>query len=123
MGKLAQANERVNGRSKALGARMVQDHSSATKALQAIAGKLDLSSSKEPDPKHQGDSKTLAQAKGSEFDRLFAGYMVRDHEQAITLFERPEKNGENAELRKYAAKQLPILREHLKLARALPSQR
>src|SRR4051794_20524366 len=48
MGKLAQANGSTDA-VKAFGARMVQDHTSATKELQAIAGKLDLSLSKEPD--------------------------------------------------------------------------
>jgi hypothetical protein len=40
----------------------------------------------------------------------------------VSLFERQAKSGANPELRPFA-KQLPIVQEHLKLARVLPGQR
>jgi putative membrane protein len=122
MGQLAQKN----GASEAVrqfGRRMMQDHTLANKELEAIARKLGISVTRDPDPKHEGDAKTLSSATGPEFDRLYAGYMVRDHEMTVSLFQRQAKNGDSADLRQFAAKQLPILHEHLKLARGLMDQR
>jgi putative membrane protein len=49
--------------------------------------------------------------------------MVRDHEKAIRLFESEAKHGQNRDLREFASKMIPTLREHLKIARELDSGR
>jgi putative membrane protein len=121
-GQLAQKN----GGSDAVrqfGARMVQDHGMANKELEAIAGKLGMTPPKEPDAKHQATSKMLSALNGAAFDKAYSAQMVKDHDMTIALFEKQSKGGENAELRQFAAKQLPILREHHKMAQSLPGNR
>ena len=118
MGQLALSTS-ANDAIAEFGKRMVKDHTAAAQELDTIARKLGLESAKEPEMKHQGDITTLAKATGGEFDRLFAGYMVRDHERAVRMFEDQAKNGQEPALRDFAAKHLPLLREHLKMARAL----
>ena len=44
--------------------------------------------------------------------------MVAGHEKAIQLFENEAKNGRDADVKAWAEKCLPTLREHLKLAQA-----
>jgi putative membrane protein len=44
---------------------------------------------------------------------------VSAHKDAVSLFERYAKGGENADLKAFAAKTLPHLREHLKMAQDL----
>jgi hypothetical protein len=41
---------------------------------------------------------------------------VDAHKDAVDLFERYAKSGDNKDLRSFAAKHLPHLREHLKMA-------
>jgi putative membrane protein len=121
-GELAQKN----GASEAVrqyGQRMVQDHGMANKELEAIAGKLGMTPPREPDAKHQADAKKLASLSGSDFDRQYGSHMVMDHEMTIALFEKQAKAGADASLRGFASKQLPILQEHLKMARTLPGAR
>jgi putative membrane protein len=120
-GELAQKN----GASDAVrqyGQRMVQDHGMANKELETIAGKLGVTPPKGPDAKHQADAGMMAKLKGAEFDRQYSAHMVKDHEMTVALFEKQAKGGENAELRAFAAKQLPILKEHLNMAKALPAR-
>jgi putative membrane protein len=47
---------------------------------------------------------------------------VDAHENAVSLFERYAKGGDNAELKAFAAKQLPHLQEHLRMAKDLRIQ-
>jgi putative membrane protein len=44
-------------------------------------------------------------------------HMLDDHKEAIALFEREAKHGQDPDLKRFAADTLPTLREHLKLAR------
>ena len=49
--------------------------------------------------------------------------MIDDHQTAVTLFHKQAKQGEAKELRGLAAKTLPTLEEHLKMARALKDKK
>ena len=44
---------------------------------------------------------------------------VSAHKDAVALFARYAKGGDNADLNAFAAKTLPLLREHLKMAQDL----
>jgi putative membrane protein len=44
---------------------------------------------------------------------------VSAHKDAVSLFERYAKGGDNADLKAFAAKTLPRLKEHLKMAEDL----
>jgi putative membrane protein len=118
-GELAQKNGGTDA-VRQYGRRMMQDHGMASKELEAIAGKLGMTPPKQPDAKHQADSQMLAKLTGAEFDRQYAAHMLKDHEMTIALFEKESRGGESPELKQFATKTLPILQEHLKLARTLP---
>jgi len=45
--------------------------------------------------------------------------MVKDHEEAVSLFDEEAKTGKDPELKAFAAKTLPTLKDHLKMAKAL----
>jgi putative membrane protein len=57
------------------------------------------------------------------FDQEYAQHMVNDHQTAVTLFQKQAKDGDVKELRDLAAKTLPTLEEHLKMARALKDKK
>lgn len=59
---------------------------------------------------------------GSEFDRAFAVKMVKGHEKAIRQYEMAAAHLTDEDLKNYAQKTLPTLREHLKMAQELETK-
>ena len=118
LGKLAQQNG-ANKVVKDFGQRMVADHGTANEELAGIATKLGITP---PSAKHKADMKKLSKLKAADFDREYAEHMVKDHEKAVTLFEKEARNGEAPELKAFASKTLPVLQEHLKMAKAMQSR-
>jgi putative membrane protein len=56
---------------------------------------------------------------GQNFDQAYADAMVKDHADAIQLFENASENVTNEDLKKFATKNLPTLHRHYDLAQAL----
>jgi putative membrane protein len=54
-----------------------------------------------------------------EFDRAFIQEMVQDHRKAVDKFDQASKNLNDPELKAFAAKHLPTLRDHLSEAQKL----
>ena len=54
---------------------------------------------------------------GDAFDRAYASHMVADHAKAVASFQHASKTAANADLKAWAAKTLPTLEEHHKMAR------
>jgi putative membrane protein len=120
MGKLGQEKGQADP-VRQFGARMVQDHSKANEELMKILGGMGVQLPA-PLPKEQEHRKhhdQLAAQQGPAFDKAFMKHMVDDHAKTVASFENQAKNGKNAELKAYAAKQLPTLRDHLASARSI----
>jgi putative membrane protein len=122
LGKLAQ-EKASSADVKQFAQRMVDDHSKANSELESIASKLGATPPKQVDKKHQDDMKKFQGLTGDKFDREYAQHMVKDHEQAVSLFEKESKKGDSDELKQFASKILPTLQEHLKMARGLTQQK
>jgi putative membrane protein len=57
-----------------------------------------------------------------DFDQAYANQAVRDHVQAIQLFENASTSLTDKDLQKFAEKTLPTLREHLRMAQDLQNK-
>ena len=57
--------------------------------------------------------------KGAEFSSRYESDQLSGHKDAVSLFERYIKGGDNPKLKDWADKTLPALRHHLELAAAL----
>ncbi|PYO48534.1 MAG: hypothetical protein DMD84_20850, partial [Candidatus Rokuibacteriota bacterium] len=57
-----------------------------------------------------------------DFDRDYMSEMVRDHTEDIALFERAAETSTDPDLKAWATRSLPMLREHLALARQVNSE-
>ena len=122
LGKLAQ--EASSADVKQFAQRMVSDHSKANSELESIASRLGATPPKQVDKKHQDDMKKFQGLSGDKFDREYAQHMVKDHEQAVSLFEKESKKGDSDELKQFASTTLPHApEEHLKMARGLTQQK
>jgi putative membrane protein len=45
--------------------------------------------------------------------------MIKDHEKVAAEFEKASKRAQNAELKSFAANTLPVIKHHLKEAKAI----
>ena len=67
--------------------------------------------------KAQATKDKLAKLSGADFDREYMDMMVKDHVKDVKEFEEASAKAKDADLKAWAAKTLPTLREHLQMAR------
>jgi putative membrane protein len=118
LGKMAQEKGSSDA-VKEFGKRMVDDHSKAADELRQAAqtAKLDVPSDMPKKAKKAQDK--LSKLSGADFDRAYAKIMVSDHKDDIRAFEKEAHSGAVPAVKDFAAKTLPTLEEHLKLAEQL----
>ncbi len=115
-GRLA-AKQASDGAVRQFGQRMVDDHSKANNELKSLASKKNITLPAELEGKHKAMQDKLSKLKAAEFDRAYMAHMVDAHEQAVALFQKEAKGGQDADVRAFAEKTLPVLEQHLKMAR------
>jgi putative membrane protein len=67
----------------------------------------------------EGSLAGLPDQSGADFDRAYVEQVLSEQEKDIALFERQSTSGSDTELRAFAAKTLPKLRQHLDKAQSL----
>lgn len=117
-GRLATERAR-NSDVRQYGARMVRDHTEAGQELMRLANQMGVSLPQQPDEMHQQLAQKLSNLEGAEFDRAYMRAMVEDHQHVISMFEQQAESPEDPELQAFASKTVPILRDHLRMARMI----
>lgn len=140
LGRVAATNGATR-RVRAYGRRLARDHAFADRKVQALAraekidlekpmpvppgggnaGMPSLGQERQMEQQNQMMAK-LQQANGPEFDQLYLQAMIRGHEQAIAMLEGVESTTGDAGLRHLLSRMVPILHQHLDLARHLAVQ-
>jgi putative membrane protein len=118
LGKLAQ-EKGESPEVKALGERMVRDHSKASDELKDIAQRNNIQLPDKMLDKHKEHVEELSGLSGAEFDEAYISLLAEDHEEDIELFEEASENYENRDVREWAKKTLPTLRDHKELVEEL----
>ncbi len=101
---------------------MVEDHGKANEQLASIAQQKGIELPQDLPEEAQQLQDELQQKSGPEFDQAYMAAMVEDHEKAVALFEQQAGSGEDADLRSFAEETLPVLQEHLDMARLMHEQ-
>ena len=111
--------ERGNAQEKAFAAMMVKDHTKTSDELKALvkSGEVKAELPTQLDSSHQSKLDKLGGYKGDGFTAEFASQQVSAHKDAVSLFERYAKSGDNPKLKDWAGKTLPALQHHLEMAR------
>jgi putative membrane protein len=101
--------------------KMVQDHQKTSSELKALVdgGKVKATLPTALDSQHQRMLDELKAKNGKEFDASYDQTQLKAHQDAVALFDAYAKGGENAELKGWAFRTLPHLREHLSMAEKL----
>jgi putative membrane protein len=113
--------ERGNAQEKTFAAMMIKDHTKTSDELKAMVKSGDVKADlpTQLDSSHQGKLDKLGGYKGDDFTSEFASQQVSAHKEAVSLFERYAKGGDNPKLKDWAGKTLPALQHHLEMAQAL----
>jgi putative membrane protein len=119
--KLAQT--KGNAAEKTFAAQMVTDHTKTSTELKGLiaSGKVKAQLPTALDSSHQSKLDKLKGLSGKNFSSNYNSMQVSAHKDAVSLFERYAKGGDNAELKDWAAKTLSTLQHHLDMAQKLKS--
>ena len=117
--KLAQ--QKGNAAEKTFASQMVTDHTKTSTELKGLVsgGKVKAELPAALDSSHQSKLDKLRAASGEDFSSDFNSMQVSAHKDAVSLFERYAKGGDNADLKAWADKTLPALKHHLEMAQDL----
>jgi putative membrane protein len=121
LGRIA-AEQASSTEVKQFAERMVKDHEAANQKLMALAREPKVKEPPPPDKEAQTRMQELRGMSGAKFDQAYMRHMIEDHVKAVDLFRHEAANGEDTTTRELAGALLPILQEHLQIARQIGSQ-
>src|SRR3982074_3528643 len=117
--KLAQ--DKGNAPEKKVASQMVADHTKTSAELKGLVsmGKVKADLPTGLDSSHQSKLDKLKGESAKDFSSDFGSMQVSTHKDAVSLFERYAKGGDNPDLKDWAGKTLPALKHHLQMAENL----
>jgi len=107
---------------KSFGQRMVNDHTKANNELKPLASEEGVTTPSSLEGKDKETYDRLSKLSGAQFDQAYIKDMVEDHTKDVAEFERESKEGEDKDIKDFAAKTLPTLQEHLRMAREIEAK-
>jgi putative membrane protein len=119
------AEEKGNADEKHFAAQMVTDHTKSSSELKGMVSRGDVKE-EIPTVLDSAALKQLDKLKETKPDNFASEYdpmQVSAHKDAVSLFERYSKSGDNAVLKDWAGKTLPTLQHHLEMAHAMNKNR
>jgi putative membrane protein len=109
---------------KAFATRMIADHQKIGAELKALvqAKAINVTLPTQLSSAEQSMLDKLKTMNGADFDKQYREDQVKGHKNAVNLFQRYGKGGDNADLQKWAMQTEPMLSHHLQMARDLNQQ-
>lgn len=102
--------------------KMIDDHKKANDELKAIADRKGITLPPAPGKDHVDHLQKMQDKSGAEFDRDYISMMVDDHAKVVDLFEKAANDAEDTDLKSFAAKTLPVLKQHHEEAKRIKDQ-
>jgi putative membrane protein len=104
---------------KRLAQKLVADHTKANKQLESLPQASQALQSAAVPAATGSTVDRLSQLSGKEFDQAFVEQVIQDHENAISRFKDAAASAQDPEVKQFATKTLPILEQHLQMAKSL----
>jgi putative membrane protein len=114
LGQMA-ADKGQNEAVKDFGERMVKDHGQANTELKNLAKAEGVTLPTEMSSEAKERQQRLQKLSGAEFDKAYMQEMLKDHKKDIEAFEQQANTGMDPDVKNWAVKTLPTLREHFQL--------
>jgi putative membrane protein len=115
------AQSKGDAETKTFAAKMVADHTKTSSDLKSMVQggtvKAELPTEMTTSQKSMLDK--LKGLTGEDFNKQYMSDQVSAHKDVVSLFQRYAKSGENASLKFWASKTLPVLQGHLTMAQGL----
>lgn len=123
--KLGQlASERASSeRVRRFGQRMVDDHSKANDDLREVAIRKNVTLPTGMGAEHRMMYDRLARLHGAAFDAAYIRAMRMDHQKDVSEFRAEANAGGDPDVRRFASKTLPIIREHYRMVSNMAAHR
>jgi putative membrane protein len=115
LGRFTEARASITAERK-LGARYARDHTTAQANLRALASSLHVTLPTTAGAKNSATVARIEAQKGRSMDDAFVSASVSGHKAAIAIFRKEESTGSNPAVKAYAARYLPMLQTHLRMA-------
>jgi putative membrane protein len=118
------AQDKGSVEEKKFAEQMVTDHTKTSSELKGLVSSGDVKAEipTVPDDSSQKKLDKLRDARPQNFASEYDPMQVSVHKEAVSLFERYSKSGDNPKLKDWAGKTLPVLRHHLDMAQALKNR-
>jgi len=99
---------------KKIAQQMIDDHMKANQELMQIMQnkRIPMPPSQQLDPIHSAMMQKLSMEQGKDFDDCFMEQQALAHVAAVMCFTKESKKGEDNEIKQFASKTLPKLKEH-----------
>jgi putative membrane protein len=120
-GQLA-AQKAQDDKAKQFARMMIEDHTMANQKLKQVAQSANIQISEQLDPVHQAKLQKMQQIPAAEFNRKYINSQVAGHWMNVLEFRHQAQNGQNEQVKQYAAQVLPKLQQHLKHATQMAEQ-
>ncbi|WP_426435541.1 DUF4142 domain-containing protein [Bradyrhizobium genosp. P] len=118
------AQQKGNATEKKFADQMITDHTKTTTELkQMVSGEMSSALPTSLDDSSQKKLDKLRDAKPEDFASDYDPMQVSAHKDAVSLFERYAKGGDNSKLKDWAGKTLPTLQHHLAMAEDMDKNR
>ena len=105
---------------RAFGTMMVEHHTVAGTELKQVATRHGITADDDDRDENQREFDRLSALTGSDFDRAYLDEMIDDHEDAIDEIDgKVNDNDEHADLKGWAAKTRPVVKQHLEKAKEI----
>lgn len=120
LGKIA-STKAQNPEVKKFAQMMVTDHTKSNMELKTLAAKNSVTLPTGLDSAHQSMMEKLNGMSGADFDKAYVEGQVEDHETAVSLM-GDNTNNDNADVKTFATKSLPIMKSHLEMIKGIQSK-
>ena len=119
------AQQKGNADGKKFAGQMITDHAKTSSDLKSMVSSGDVKAEIPAalDSSSQSKLDKLRDAKPEDFAGQYDPMQVSAHKDAVSLFERYAKGGDNAKLKDWAGNTLPALQHHLEMAQDMDKNR
>jgi putative membrane protein len=118
LGQLAEKKAR-NSAVKEFGQRMVTDHTTMQTGWVQMAHQNGMPIKPGMGPRHREKLTRLEKMSGKKFDRAFMTLMIQQHQDEVEYFSKEGRAANSAPVRSLVTTGLPILQQHLSLAKQI----
>jgi len=106
----------VTGMAQEMANKMIADHTKSTNDLKAIAAKKGVTLPTDMDAQHKAMAPAMEKLSGKEFEAKYLAQMQTDHQMTANTMAAHEKMTQDADLKAFIGKTLPVVEQHLSMA-------